>query len=134
MGIIHNMNMRKRTFRQKLGFLVITAMLFTQSALLWAQVMNPPQAQHHLQQDCHGHQTVVADSGQQQCKQDCCDHEHSCSGQCSPMCVTAGANLLPVAMINLLPLYQKSSPHFSLLHSPDGMHVTVLDRPPRNYA
>lgn len=129
---IYNMNMRKQKIRYWLGHLMLIAMLFTQSFSLWARVNIPVQSHHHMQQDCHGQQTIGTDSQQQHCKQDCCHHDHSCSSQCLTVCVAAGVNLLPTTMTTVRPIYQISSTHLFPLLSPDGMHATVLDRPPRD--
>lgn len=125
------MNMRNRTIRHWLGHLVLITMLFTQSALLWAQVNAQVPSQHPMQHKCHSLQVNASDSVQSHCKSDCCQPSQSCSSHCLSTCVTAGVTLLPTAVMSVLPYFDTTSTHLALALSPDGIHITVLKRPPR---
>ena len=123
------MNMRNRKLQSWLGRLMVTAMLFSPTALLWAQSVahQPAQPQMHL--SCHEQAGMAGDSAPQHSH---CQHNHACSSQCLSSCVYASANLLPSTAIGVLPFFQISSTHFTLSLTPDGNHSTVLERPPRN--
>jgi len=132
--ILYSMRMRNRKTRYWLGHLLMATMLFTQSALLWAQMAVPVQSHQHMQQGCDKSQLAHTDSGHEHCKQDCCSHDHVCTGSCLSDCMTGGVILLPMAMTSVLPYFNIISTHLTLNLPPDGMHTAVLERPPRNFA
>lgn len=126
--------MRNRKLRNWLGHLLMAAMLFSQSALLWAQVAMPVQSHHPVQHDCQGQQRGHADATQQHCKQDCCLQDHVCTSHCLSACVMPGVILLPTAMVPVQTYLHNPSIHLAFTVHPDGMHNAVLERPPRAFA
>jgi hypothetical protein len=133
-GIICNMSMRNRKLRHWLGHILMTAMLFTQSALLWAQVAAPMQSPHRMQHICDSQQAPHTDSAPQHCRQDCCQQNHTCPNICLSACVTPGVILPATAMVTVFPYFHIPSTHPTLALPPDGMHSAVLERPPRSFA
>jgi hypothetical protein len=110
-------------------------MLFTQSALLWAQVNAPLHAPHHQQQACQIHQTSDAATSHDHCQQDCCKQDKTCTSNCLSACVSAGLIVLQLpAATTVFPYFHTNSHNFFSSHTPDGTYVNVLDRPPRPLA
>jgi len=121
--------MRNRKLQSWLGRLMVIAMLFSPTALLWAQTVAHQPSLSHMQMSCHDQAGMADDAVPQHSH---CQHNHSCSSQCLSSCVYASVNLLPSATIGVLPFFQISSTHSVSSLFPDGSHRTVLERPPRN--
>jgi len=121
--------MRNRKLQSWLGRLMVIAMLFSPTTLLWAQTVAQQPSQPQMQLSCHDQADMAGDAALQHSH---CQHNHACSSQCLSSCVYASVNLLPSAAIGVLPFFQISSTHSITSLFPDGNHHTVLERPPRN--
>jgi len=79
-------------------------------------------------------QMFASESAQELSTHDCCRHDRNAASHCLSVCVAGVVSLLPTTAIAVFPFFHITSAQQTLSLFPDGAHVAVLVRPPRNFA
>lgn len=125
------MKMKTTSVRDWLASIMMVMMLFSQTAVGWANMTPQTHGQHMMLSHCSDKAGAATILKQTHCLQANCEHTKKGTGSCLSLCCVADITMLANVIVNVIPDSDIKLVNQSLISPLYGRATSVLERPPR---